>query len=78
MPDRQRLQGSWVAKKMQSLVAGRPSLGVAKKAWIQLISPWRSGERRSLLLSTVIGSRPERGQNGGPEEFGAGGDAGSG
>src|SRR2546423_5552340 len=60
MPDRHRLQGSWVAKKMQSFVAGRPSFGVAKKVWMQLISPWRSGDRRSLLDSTVMGSRVER------------------
>src|SRR5271155_539848 len=60
MPDRQRLQGSWVAKKMQSFVAGRPSLGLAKKAWMQLISPWRRGERRSLLDSIVMGARVAR------------------
>jgi hypothetical protein len=59
MPDRHRLQGSWVAKKTQSFVSGRPSLGEAKKAWMQLISPCRSGETRSLLDSTVMGVRED-------------------
>ena len=57
MPLRQRLHGSCVAKKTQSLVSGRPSLGPAKNCWIQLISPWRSGEARSLFVATVTGSR---------------------
>jgi hypothetical protein len=60
IPDKQRLQGSWVAKKMQSFVAGRPSLGLAKKVWMQLISPWRRGEKRSLLDSIVMGARVAR------------------
>ena len=69
IPDRHRLQGSWVAKKMQSLVAGRVSLGLAKKAWMQLISPWRRGERRSLLDSMVTGSRVERDKMAAPKSL---------
>src|SRR3569833_397276 len=60
MPLRQSEQGSCVAKKTQSLGLGRPSAGEAKNCWMQLISPCRSGETRSLLVATVCGSRPAR------------------
>jgi|SRR5271163_378269 len=55
MPDKHKLQGSCVAKNMQSFVSGRPSLGLAKNVWMQLISPCKRGDSRSLLVATVTG-----------------------